>query len=180
MFMYQKNEAQKEKLEKLFKKVEALYGSVVPQMEFLGNIEVEYLEDFLKEAMRLVKHPNIDFDLFAFIRLHIAFKEDYTYCKAFNTKLLLGRGFIQSQLDDAVAKIGTVPFDEKHRALATFAIKSMYESRLCNALDFEELYKMGWNQKDVFDAVSHAGMILKNGRILTTYSKKPSSKPQKP
>ena len=180
MFMYQKNEAQKEKLEKLFKKVEALYGSVVPQMEFLGNIEVEYLEDFLKEAMRLVKHPNIDFDLFAFIRLHIAFKEDYTYCKAFNTKLLLGRGFIQSQLDDAVAKIGTVPFDEKHRALATFAIKSMYESRLCNALNFEELCSMGWSQKDVFDAVSHAGMILKNGRILMTYSKKPSSKPQKP
>ena len=87
MFMYQKNEAQKEKLEKLFKKVEAIYGTVVPQMEFLGNIEVEYLEDFLKEAMRLVRHPNIDFDLFAFIRLYIAFKEEYPYCKAFNREV---------------------------------------------------------------------------------------------
>ena len=172
MFMYQKNEAQKEKLEKLFKKVEAIYGIVVPQMEFLGNIEVTYLEDFLKEAMRLVRHPNIDFDLFAFIRLHIAFKEEYTYCKVFNTKLLLGRGFIQPQLDVAIANIEAVPFDEKHQALATFAIKSMYESRLCVASDFEELYNMGWSQKDIFDAVSHAGMILKNGRILMTYSKK--------
>jgi len=172
MFMYKKNEAQKEKLEKLFKKVEALYGTVVPQMEFLGNIEVEYLEDFLKEAMRLVRHPNIDFDLFAFIRLHIAFKEEYTYCKAFNTKLLLGRGFIQPQLDVAIANIEAVPFDEKHQALAIFAIKAIYESRLCNASDLEEVYKMGWSQKDVFDAVSHAGMILKNGRILITYTKK--------
>ena len=172
MFMYQKNEVQKEKLEKLFKRVEALYGSVVPQMEFLGNIEVAYLEDFLKEAIRLVKHQNIDFDLFAFIRLHIAFKEDYPYCKGFNTKLLLGRGFVQAQLDVAVVNIETVPFDEKHQALASFAIKSMYESRDCVASDFEELYNMGWSQKDVFDAVAHAGMILKNGRILMTYSKK--------
>jgi len=172
MFMYQKNEVQKEKLEKLFKKVEAIYGNVVPQMEFLGNMDVGYLEDFLKEVMRLVKHPNIDFDLFAFIRLHIAFKEDYTYCKAFNTKLLLGRGFTQLQLDSAVINIEIIPFDKKHQALATFAIKSMYESHLCIASDFEELYSMGWSQRDVFDAVSHAGMILKNGRILMAYSKK--------
>ena len=172
MFIIQKNQDQQEQLEKIFKKVKTIYGEVVPQMELLGNIEAEYLEDFLKEAMRSLRHPHIDPDLFAFIRLHIAFREDYPYCKAFNTKLLLSRKYSQNQLDKAVEDIYSVPFDEKHQALATFAIKSMYQSRLCIASDFESLYAMGWSQKDVFDAVSHAGMILKNGRILMTYSQK--------
>ena len=41
MFMFQKNEAQKERLERLFKKINVLYGSLPPQMEFLGNIEAD-------------------------------------------------------------------------------------------------------------------------------------------
>jgi len=170
--MIQKNQDQQEQLEKIFKKVKTIYGEVVPQMELLGNIEAEYLENFLKEAMRSLRHPQIDPDLFAFIRLHIAFREDYPYCKAFNTKLLLSRKYSQNQLDKAVEDIFSVPFDENHQALATFAIKSMYQSHLCIASDFESLYAMGWSQKDVFDAISHAGMILKNGRILMTYSQK--------
>jgi len=56
--MVQKNEAQKEHLEKIFKKVKLVYGVVPPQMEFLGNIDADYLEDFLKAAIRIVKHPH--------------------------------------------------------------------------------------------------------------------------
>ena len=89
MFMFKKNETQADRLEKLFKKVKLFYGTVLPQMEFLGNIEADYLEDFLKAMLRIAKHPNIDPNWFGFVRLHIAFREDYAYCKAFNSKFLL-------------------------------------------------------------------------------------------
>jgi len=168
--MFQKNEAQKERLERLFKKINVLYGSLPPQMEFLGNIEADYLEDFLKQMIRIVKHPHIHPDLFAFIRLHIAFKEEYAYCKAFNSKLLLSKKYTQLQLDNSIENIGNVPFDEKHQALALFACKAIYESNDCQKQDFDRLYEMEWTQKDLFDAIEHAGTIFRNGRILTTYS----------
>lgn len=170
MFMVQKNEAQKEQLEKILKKVKVIYGAVPPQMEFLGNIEVDYLETFLTAVLRIVKHPHIEPDLFAFIRLHVAFKEDYPYCKMFNTKMLLAKGYTQKQLDDAIADIALVPFDEKHQVLATKSIKAIYESKLFTKKDFELLYNLGWTQKDVFDVIDHAGTIFRNGRILTTYA----------
>jgi len=170
MFMYKENITQKEKLEKVLNRVKVVYGKVPPQMEFLGNIEVKYLENFLKMVLRMVKHPNINPDLFGFIRLHIAFKEDYVYCKKFNTTLLLSKGYIQIQLDTVVTNVLTLPLDSKHQALGAFSIKVIYESKSCNRDDFEELYKMGWSQKDVFDAIEHAGIILTNGRILTAYS----------
>lgn len=170
MFMVEKNEAQKERLEKIFKKVKLVYGVVPPQMEFLGNIDADYLEDFLKAAIRIVKHPHIEPDLFAFLRLHVAFKEDYPYCKMFNNKMLLAKGYTQEQLDAVVSDIGTVPFDDKNQILALYAIKAIYESKSFTQNDFDTLYAMEWTQKDIFDAIEHAGTIFRNGRILTAYA----------
>ena len=172
MFMYEKNEAQKERLEKILKRVKVLYGEVPPQMELLGNIEVEYLEDFFKMVMRVVKHPNINSDFFGFIRLHIAFIEDYSYCKMYNTKFLFAKGYSQEELNAVIADVKALPLDNKHQALAYHAVRAIYESNEVIRADFEKLYVMGWSQKDVFDAIEHAGTLLRNGRILTTYSEK--------
>jgi len=170
--MVQENEAQKERLEKLFKKIKIVYGTIPPQMHFLGNIDADYLENFLKMVLRMVKHPNIEPDLFGFIRLHIAFKEDYPYCKMYNTKFLKAKGYEQEQLNLAIADIKSVPFNSQHKALATHAINAIYQSRDVSQNDFDTLYKMGWTQKDVFDAIDHAGTIFRNGRILMTYATK--------
>jgi len=172
MFMVQKNELQKERLAKILKKVKVVYGVVPPQMEFLGNIEVDYLEEFLNAVVRMVKHPHIEPDLFGFIRLHIAYKEEYPYCKIFNTKMLLAKGYTQEQLDTVIEDISVVPFNDAHQHLATYAIKAIYESKTCTQCNFDALYAMGWTQKDVFDAIEHAGNIFRNGRILTTYAMK--------
>jgi len=172
MFMYKENEAQKERLEKIFKKISAVYGTLPPQMEFLGNIEADYLEEFLVSLLRVLKHPHINPDLFAFIRLHIAFKEEYPYCKAFNTKLLLSRGYGQDELDAAITEIRDVPFDGQHKNLAKKAIGAIYDGDAFSQDGLDALYAQGWSQKDVFDAIEHAGAILKNGRILKAYSTK--------
>jgi len=172
MFMIKENTAQKEKLEKIYKKVSLVYGMVPPQMKFLGNIEATYVEDFLKMVLRVSKHEHIDIDVFTFIRLHIAYKESYIYCKQYNTKVLLSKGYTQAQLDAVIENIEAIPFSVKEQKLAFYAVKSIYESSLFSQDDFDILYQMGWSQKDVFDAIDHAGILLKNGRILNTYLKK--------
>ncbi len=172
MFMTKANLNQQQKLQKIYKKVKVLYSEVPPQINFLGDIDAEYLEDFLKAVAKIARHPNINPDFFGFIRLYVAYKESYPYCKMFNTKLLLSRSFTQVQLDNSIKDIELIPFDDKHKALAKFAIKAIYESQKCVQEDFDNLYDLGWSQKDVFDAVEHAGTILKNGRILTAYGKK--------
>jgi len=170
--MVTENKSQKDQLEKLYKKVKLFYGEVPPQMYFLGNIDAAYLEDFIQAMKRIAGHPHIDPDWFGFVRLHIAYKEGYDYCKIFNAKLLLTRGYAQSDLDAVIKDIEMIPFDAKHRALAAFALKVVYESYACKREDFDALYEMGWSQKDVFDGVEHAGTLFRNGRILTAYLQK--------
>ena len=172
MFMVQENTAQKERLQKIYRKVRAIYGTLPPQMEFLGSIDADYLEEFLKSVLRLMKHPHIDLDIFAFIRLNIAFREGYEYCKMFNSKLLLSKGHTQEVLDMVVEDIINIPFKDREKALAEFAIKAIYNGHSCQQEDFESLYIMGWSQKAVFDIVEYAGSLLKNGRILEVYEEK--------
>ncbi len=172
MFIYQKNESQKERLSKLYRKVKFIYGNVPPQMELLGNIEADYLEDFVKAVLRIAKHPHINPDLFGFIRLFIAYREGYDYCKAYNTEFLLSKEYTQEQLDNCILDISNIPFDSNHQVLASHAIKAIYNSKAISSEDFELLNSMGWNQRDIFDAIEHAGTIFRNGRILTAYTRR--------
>jgi len=172
MFMTKENIDQKKSLEKIYRRVKVIYGAIPPQMQFLGNIDVSYLENFLKMVISITKHPNINRDLFTFIRLHIAFKESYEYCKAFNSKMLLNGGYEQNILDEVIENIANIPLDNKHQKLAQFAIKAIYDSNNCRQSDFDNLESLGWSQKDIFDAIEHAGTIFRNGRILTAYSTK--------
>jgi hypothetical protein len=172
MFMVQENEAQKERLEKMYKLLTHIFGAVTAGMKFIGNIDADYLEDYLRMVKRIQNQKNINPDLFAFLRLHVAFKEDYTFCKIFNTKFLLAKNYSQEQLDEVISDVALVPFDVKHKALAEHALKALYKSREVTQNDFDALYEMGWSQKDVFDAIEHTGTLFRNGRIMLAYSRK--------
>lgn len=50
--------------------------------------------------------------------------------------------------------------------------KAIFDSVNFTQDDFDKLYRMGWSHKDIFDSIEHAGSVLKNGKILTTYLKK--------
>jgi len=168
MFYYKENTEQKEKLDRLFRKVKVLYGDVPPQMKFLGNIDANYLEDFLKMVVKITRHPNINHDLFTFLRLYIAYKENYIYCKEFNRKMLLVN-YSQELIDNAIDNIESIPLDNRHIELAKLALKVIYNSLTVTSKDFDKLFTLGWSQKDIFDCIEHAGTLFRNGRILNAY-----------
>jgi len=172
MFMVTPNTAQAERLHKIFRRIKAIYGTIPVQMEFLGAIDADYLEDFITNVVRITRHPHIHPDLFAFLRLHTAYRENYAFCKQYNTDFLLAKGYTQDQLDAAITDIATVPFDARHQALARHAIRSIFEPETITQTTLDALTEMDWTQKDIFDVVSHTGDLLKNGRILTAYTYK--------
>jgi hypothetical protein len=75
-------------------------------------------------------------------------------------------------IDNAKLDLSKIPFDEKHKLLAIKSIKAIFDSKNFNQNDFNELIKIGWSDKDIFDSIEHTGFMLRNGRILTAYSTK--------
>lgn len=146
-----------------------MFGFLPPNFELIGNIDVGILKDFLAYLFKIQNHKTIDSNYFAFLRLFIAYQEGFKYCIGFNTKLLQSRAFEDKVIDNSKLDLSKIPFDDKYKLLAIKSIKAIFDSQNFNMEDFDELYKIGWNDKDIFDSIDHAGFMLKNGRILTAY-----------
>lgn len=116
-------------------------------------------------------HKNIDSDFFAFIRLHIAVKEDFQYCILFNTKLLRKKEYSKDLLSLIVKDINNIPFDKKHKELACAAIKSIYNSNDFTNVDIKNLEDLFWTSSDIYDAIDHTAFLFKNSRIIKAYLK---------
>lgn len=162
-------ESESRKLAIMYEKLRKVFGSIPPHLELLGSIHPDILEETLTYLFKLINHPNINPELFPFIRLHVANKEGYKYCIQFNTNLLKARGYSDEIISSTVANIHNVPFKNSEKSLASKAIKAIYDPTNFGKEDLNELYTLGWNDKDIYDAIDHAGFLLKNGRIISCY-----------
>jgi len=170
LFVQINNQKQSAELKEINLKIEKLFGTVPPNFELLGNIDVNILKDFLTYVFKLMNHKTINPDYFGFLRLFIANQESFDYCIGFNTKLLQTKNYDVEVINSSKSDLAQIPFDDKHKLLAVKSIKVIFDSQNFNKSDFNELYHIGWSDKDIFDSIEHAGFMLRNGRILTAYT----------
>ncbi len=150
-------------------RVKEKFGMMPPHWELLVQMNPKRFEMFMDEIGYLLNHPHIHPDFFAFIRLYIASKEGFSYCKSFNTKLLLARGYDKKVLQAYKYDIYTLPLDEKHQALMVGVMKAMFEPDDFSAQDIKSLKVYGWSDGDIYDAIDHGAFLFKFSRILKAY-----------
>ncbi len=169
MFLYQPPISKE--MEKILKEVKEKFKIVPPHWEFLASINPKRFEMFLREISYLQNHPSINPDFFAFLRLFVANKEQFFYCKSFNTKLLLAKGYKKEVLKSIKEDISKIFLDERHKLLATKAIKAVYQPAEFTLDDIETLKATSWSDGDIYDAIDHASFLFKNARIIKAYSR---------
>jgi hypothetical protein len=147
------------------------FGTVPPHFELLATLNPKRFEMFVREITYLAGHERITPDFFPFLRLHIAVKEGFDYCREFNRTLLLAKGYTQEQITRIRKDLSESPFDARHRLLASKALKAIYDPERFSAEDLEELEESGWSRADSYDAIDHAAFLFKNARIIKAYSR---------
>ena len=172
MFIKINNQEQAVELQEIHLKIKKLFGTVPPHFELIGNIDVNILNDILIYVSKLMNYKTINPDYFAFLRLFIANQEDFKYCIGFNKMLLQSRNYEIEVINNSRLDLSKIPFDDRYKLLAIKSIKAIFDSKNFNQNDFNELYKIGWSNRDIFDSIDHTGFMLRNGRILTAYSTK--------
>ncbi len=66
--------------------------------------------------------------------------------------------------------MSNILFDNKYKLLGIKSVKEIFDSENFDKNDFNELYKIGWSDKEIFDLIEHAGFMLKSGKILIAYT----------
>jgi len=145
------------------------FGIVPPHWELLATISPKRFEIFMQEIGYLLNHQTIERDFFSFLRFYIANYENFLYCKSFNTKLLLAKGYTKEILKLIKEDISNIPLDEKHKVLAKKAIKAIYDADNFTLEDIDILKKLSWSDADIYDAIDHAAFLFKFSKIIKAY-----------
>ncbi len=156
----------------MIKKLNKAFGTIPPHFKLLGVIDPDTLEETLRYLFKLMNHKRINPDLFTFIRYRVAKIEGYDYCINFNHSILKAKGYSEENISKAGKDISKLPLESKEQILASKAIKAIYRPKDFNKNDLSNLYDLGWNNKDIFEVINHAGFLLKNGRIISCYLNK--------
>ena len=133
---------------------------VVPKPLEMMSASPELLRLQAETVGYFMQHPTLGLPLLTFIRMLVSVEYDYEYCIGFNSGLLESQGVSKDLLASVKTDPTQVPLEEKDKAMLLFVLKAVKSPEAVQPSDVDSLRKLGWNDKDIFDAVAHGmGMI---------------------
>ena len=114
-------------------------------------------------------HPTLSTPLLAMIRMLVSRACKSPYCQNLNTGLLGKAGFTSEQINAMQDDPSQAPLDEKQKALLLFVLKACDNPHSVTAEDLERLRALGWEDRDIFEAVAHGARMVGTNIIFDTF-----------
>ncbi len=136
-------------------------GAPVPLPMQMASTSPDLIELNSKGLKYFVTHPTLGFPLLAHIRMLVSVQEGYQYCEELNTGMLqMLAGSTQEDLDAAKADPSQAKLEDKDKAMLLYVLKVTQDPALSEKADIDALRGLGWEDRDIFDAVQHGlGMV---------------------
>lgn len=116
------------------------------------------------------QHPTLSFPLLASIRMLVSQDNDCAYCIGMNEGMLIERcGFTPEQTAAAKRNPADTPLPEKDKAMLLFVLKATQSPKAVTAGDLDALRKLGWSDRDIFDAVNHGARNVAVDILFNTF-----------
>lgn len=116
------------------------------------------------------QHPTLSFPLLASIRMLVSQDNECTYCIGLNEAMLIERaGFTPEQIAAAKRNPADIPLPEKDKALLLLTLKATRTPKAISVADLDALRALGWNDRDLFDAVNHAARNVATDILFNTF-----------
>ncbi len=158
-------------LKLLYKMIEKSLGFIPPHFELFATIDLQAMKEFVEYNQNIMMRDKIDANLLPYLRLYIATTECRSYCTNFNTKMLLAMGADKELLSNIKDEILNIPFSHKQKLLLQKVIKALYKAEKFSKEDLQELYALGFNDRDFFILLSYASNFMSKSKIIEAYLK---------
>lgn len=159
------NEEQ-ESVNAIFKAIENTLG-LIPDGLALYGISPPLLEAFVDSFSYFVQHQQLSPELLGLIRYLNSSSVDCPYCIDFNAGFLINLGMTPEQLQATVENISNAPLSDQEKALLSLTMRSLEDPEGITQADIEEIRKLGFTDRDIFDAI----VAATSNRAFTTVLK---------
>ncbi len=156
------------KLAELYAEVEQLFGMVPNNVRMLG-VSPEILDNQIQLMGYYMGHPTLSTPLLAMIRMLVSKACKSPYCQNLNTGLLSKAGFTKEQIAAMQDDPSQAPLDDKQKALLLFVLKACDNPHSATAEDLDRLRALGWDDRDIFEAVAHGARMVGTNIIFDTF-----------
>lgn len=153
----------------VYRQVEQIWGRV-PNTFRLYSASPDMLEMQWQYIGYYFQHPTLGFPLLAAIRMLVSQDNECDYCIGMNEAMLIQRaGFTPEQTAAAKRDPATLPLPAKDKAMLLFVLKATRTPKVVGAADLAALGELGWNDRDIFDAVNHGARNVAVDILFNTF-----------
>lgn len=117
-----------------------------------------------------MNHKTLDFTTLSFIRLIVASREGFGFCKHLNTQLLTLHGATPEELEATIDDPMKAPVEDKEKAIIAFAVAAVTEPDSITDEHMENLRQLGYTDSDIYDAATHASSMIVAGRLYKAFN----------
>lgn len=156
------------KLAELYAEVEQLFGMVPNNVRMLG-VSPEILDNQIQLMGYYMGHPTLSTPLLAMIRMLVSKACKSPYCQNLNTGLLSKAGFTKEQIAAMQDDPSQAPLDDKQKALLLFVLNACDNPHSVTGEDLDRLRALGWNDRDILEAVAHGARMVGTNIIFDTF-----------
>jgi len=135
-------------------------AGMIPKPMEMFSVSPELYKKRLDTATYYRSHPTLDFSLLTSIRYVVASEFKSTPCVQFNKSLLKRMGMEESDIEKLYSNPASAPLEEKEKAMLVFVFSALKSPESVTKEDIEALRKMGWTDRDIFDAVNHGSITF--------------------
>jgi len=115
------------------------------------------------------KHPKLSFPLLAHIRYLVARNLSYAFCTDFNKHILEKQGVGDDDFRKMEADPSQSLLEEHESAMLAFVVKAVQSPGSVTAEDIEKLRNLGWDDKDMVDALSHGVNMIDHSIMMQVF-----------
>lgn len=147
-------------------------GTPVPEPLKVISVSPELMAIQMEALKYYMGHERLDMQITASIRYILGYKLDYGYCYQFNRNLLAkAAGMTDEELDAMREDPSKAPFEKEQVALLEFVIKLVDAPESIDKDQIDALRKMGWTDRDIFDAASHGANFTSHAKLFKAFVK---------
>jgi alkylhydroperoxidase family enzyme len=106
------------------------------------------------------QHPTLGFALLSTIRFMVSKHLNFAFCTEFNKELLKKQGMSDEDIDEMIKDPLEAPLEDREQTMLGFVMKAIKSPDAVEQQDMDQLHDLGWTDRDIFDAVTHAANMV--------------------
>ena len=142
---------------------------VIPKPLEMMSASPAIFDQQLQRIHYYTNHPTLSFALLSHIRYLVAHNLSYQFCMDFNKLILKKQGLEDDDIKQIEADPSKSLLEEKDSAMLAFVVKAVKEHSSVKAEEIEKLKAVGWEDKDLLDALAHGVNMVDHAIMMEVF-----------